>query len=291
VAFGHPQQQPVSDMTTEPLAVNTKLVLKAHPDFVVNTGNLLEQGSWSFWWEQSYIKPASQLLATVPTLITPCSDDYTGIFDELHYTPADDSYMHSWTKVIGPVRFIGIDGNMDWKAGGQNAKWLEEVLSTAKDKFIIVLSGYPGYSSGINSKYTLGGRISARDVILPLLGKYKATMMLCSWDPTYERIEPTPDKGVTQIVTGAIGRACWHRWDTRMGSHAFGSPNGNARGTLGKVALPDGSEWVGYFGTRHFCVFDVKDNAIELKVLKTAGADADIKDLKVLDQKIFKPRN
>ena len=36
--------------------------------------------------------------------------------------------------------------------------------------------------------------------------------MLCSWDPDYERCEPTPDKGVTQIVTGAIGKECMHRF-------------------------------------------------------------------------------
>ncbi|MCE5326968.1 MAG: hypothetical protein LLG01_11205 [Planctomycetaceae bacterium] len=291
VAFGHPQQQLTGDLDKEPLAVNSKLILKAQPDFVVNTGNLLEQGAWSFWWESAYIKPASELLARVPTLITPCADDYTGIFDELHYTPADDGYGHSWTKVMGPVRFIGIDGNMDWKAGGENAKWLEGVLKAATDKFVIVLAGYPAYSSGINSKKIFGGRIATRDVILPLCGKYKATMMLCSWDPTYERIELPPEKGCTQIVTGCIGRGSWHRWDTRMGSHPFGPPNGNARGTVGKVVRPDGGEWVGYFGTRHFCVFDVKDNTLEMKVLKTGPADADIKDLKVLDQKTFKPRN
>jgi hypothetical protein len=114
--------------------------------------------------------------------------------------------------------------------------------------------------------------------------------MLCSWDPTYERIEPTPDKGVTQIITGCIGRASWHRWDTRMGSHPFVPPNGNARGTVGKVVAPDGREWVGYFSTHNFVVFDVKDDAIEMKALACGGPDADIKDLKVLDQKTFKPR-
>ncbi len=291
IAFGNPQQQPVTNPELEPLAINSKLVRKANPDFVVNTGNILEQGPWSFWWQSSYIEPATELLATVPTLITPCADDYTGIFDELHYTPSPDTYMHSWTKVVGPVLFIGIDGNHDWSAGGQNARWLEEVLGASKDKFIIVLSGYPGYSSGYNSKHFYGGRVNSRNVILPLLGKYKATLMLSSWDPTYERIEPTPDKGVTQIVTGCIGRGKWHRWDTRMGSHEFVPPGGDARGTFGKVTLPDGREWVGYFGRHHFCVFDVKENAIEMKVLACAGSpDADIKDLEVLDHKIFKPR-
>jgi hypothetical protein len=167
------------------------------------------------------------------------------------------------------------------------------VLSASKDKFIIVLSGYPGYSSGINSKYCRGARANIRDVILPLLGKYKASVMLCSWDPTYERIEPTPDKGVTQIVTGGSGHGYWHRWDSRLGSHPFGPANPNPRGTVGKKMRADGGEWVGYFGTRNFCVFDVKDDSLELKVIdfKRQTDAADINDLNILDQKTFKPRN
>lgn len=248
---------------------------------------------WSFNWENAYTGPATELLARVPTLITPCNKDFTGIFNELHYTPAADSYSHNWTKVIVPVRFIGIDGNSIWAVGNANVQWLESVLREARDKFIVVLCGYPGYSSGINSKKPYGGLKQSREVILPLLGKYKATVVLSGWDPDYERLEPTADKGVTQIVTGAIGRACWHRFDSRFGSHPFGlGPDANARGTIGKVILPDGREWVGYFGTRHFCVFDVKDGTIEMKVLGcTDNPDADTKDLKVIDQKTFKPRN
>ena len=126
---------------------------------------------------------------------------------------------------------------------------------------------------------------------MPLLGKHKATMMLSSWDPNYERLEPTPDKGCTQLVTGAIGFKTFHRWDTRFGSHPFG-PGGdaNARGTSGVVKLADGREWSGHLG-HHFCVFDVKPDAIELTVLVPAGKpDVPMKDLPVVDHKIFKPR-
>jgi len=289
-AFGNIMNHPTG---FEAWAVNSTQVLKAQPDFVVNTGNPMEQGSWSFNWEKGYTGPATELLARVPTLVTPCDRDFASIFNELHYTPAADGYGHNWTKVIGPVRFIGIDGNHDWSAGSRNPQWLESVLREATDKFIVVLCGYPGYSSGINSKKLYGGLKQSREVILPLLGKYNATLMLSSWDPTYERIEPTSDKGVTQIVTGCIGRGNWHKWDSRFGSHPFGPGSGaNPRGTVGKVELPDGREWVGYFSTRHFCVFDVQGDQIEMKVLACPGKpDVDTKDLKVLDQKTFKPRS
>jgi len=291
IAFGNPMQQPGCP---EPLTANSKCIVKIRPDFVVNTGNLMEQESWSFDWEEAYIKPASVLLSAIPTLITPCNRDYTGIFNELHITPAADGYSRNWTKVIGPALFVGIDGNDDWSEGGKNIKWLDEVLGKSKEKFIIVLSGYPAYSSGINSKKFFGGRVTSRNVIMPLLARHKATLMLSSWDPTYERIEPTPDKGITQIVTGCIGQGGWHKWDSRFGSQPFGPGEGaNPRGTLGKVVLPDGREWVGYFSTRHFCVFDVRSDAIEMKVYRAPSQGKEVnsvKDLEVIDQKTFKPR-
>ena len=106
--------------------------------------------------------------------------------------------------------------------------------------------------------------------------------------------EPTPDKGVTQIVTGSIGKGAFHRWSSSIARNPFGpGPKAGSRSTVGKHTLPDGREWVGYFSMRHFCVFDVTENAITMKVLATPrdfAADVDGKDVKVIDQKTFKPR-
>lgn len=296
VAYGGLMQQPGSG---ELWKRQSQLILnQARPDFVVNTGNLMEQESWSFQWDECFTGPGAELLARVPRLVTPCNRDFTGIFNELFYTPAPDGYNHSWTKVEGPVRFIGLDGNAPWPADGQNARWLEEVLAAAGEKYVIVICGYPAYSSGVNSKYVRGTREQIRDVVMPLLAKHKATLMLSSWDPTYERIEPTPDKGVTQIVTGCIAQGQWHRWDSRMGSHPFGPPEGNARVTVGKIDLPDGREWAGWFLKRHFCEFTVTDQALKLKVidiglpdLNSAQETRQLEKLPVLEEKTFAPRN
>jgi len=176
--------------------------------------------------------------------------------------------------VIGPVRLIGIDGYQQWAAGTDNHKWLEETLKSSKDKYIFVLDGFPGYSSGKSSRHLNFFTKQTREVVLPLLGKYKASAMLCSWDPDYERVEPTPDKGCTQIVTGAIGKYA-QRFGRAMRANPFG---------------PDKSkEWVGVGSTRHFCVFDVKDDAVQMQVL-ACPADGNTSDYRVLDKKAFKPR-
>lgn len=289
VAFGGAMQHA---RTPEPWGGNSRIILKTNPDFIVNTGNLMEQESWSFNFEEAYAAPAGRLLASVPQLVTPCNRDFTGMFHQLHYTPRPDGLGHTWTKVVGPVRLIGIEADADWAEGSANLAWLQKTLE-ADDKFVVVLCGYPAFSSGINSKYCRGAIETVRNRIMPVLAARKATLMLSSWDPDYERIEPTPDKGITQIVTGCIGTGTWHRWDTRMGTHDFKPLEGNARGTIGPHKTAQGTEWVGYFGRRHFCVFDVSQDALKMTVLAAPaqGMESEAKDLTVLDTKTFVPRN
>jgi len=127
--------------------------------------------------------------------------------------------------------------------------------------------------NGSSRQASFGHR--SRESVLPLLGKYKATVMLCSWDPDYERVEPTPDKGCTQIVTGASGKQA-RRFSRALGANPFG---------------PDKSkEWKGVPGTHHFCVFNVKGGLLELKVL-AVPADLKTPATRIIDSKTFKPRN
>jgi hypothetical protein len=283
VAFGNVTGSSISIDTWR---TNAKRVLEAKPSFIVNTGNPMEHGTWEFKWEGYYIEPANDLLAQVPTLITPGHRDFAGVFNELHYTPAADGYAHDWSKVVGPVRFIGLDGNETWAAGSANTRWLETELKGAREKFIVVLEAYPGYSSGANSARMNPSLLQCRQVILPLLGKYKASVMLCSWDPDYERCEPTPDKGVTQIVTGAIGKECMHRLSGAIAVNPFGpGPDASGRVTAGHSSY-HGREWCGLAGARHFCVFEVKDDVMEMTVQAVAGTWID----GVLDKKTFKAR-
>ena len=102
------------------------------PDLLVVTGNEMEQGPWEWLWDEYYLRPTGDLFARVPTLVTPCCRDFSGVYNGLHYTPAADGYAHNWSKVIGPVRFIGLDGNETWKQGEPSYKWLEAELKAAQ---------------------------------------------------------------------------------------------------------------------------------------------------------------
>ena len=262
------------DIAVQRLGLYSQRVLDMKPALILNTGNPSEHGTWEFTWESRYFEPAGNLLASVPTFITPCWRDFSGVFNELHYTPAGDTYSHNWSKVIGPVRIIGLDGNQTWAVGQENYKWLEAELKNATEKFVFVLNSYPGYSSGKTSRRPNAWTQQSRNVILPLLSRHKVNAMISGWDPDYERCEPTPEEGCTQIITGAMGKDCYRFSGTAMRNNPF--------------AEGKGREWAGA-AARHFCVFEVKVDAVEMKVLGMPD-DPDAKEFPVLDKKTFKAR-
>ncbi len=245
---------------------------------VVDAGNMSEHASWDHDWERRYFEPAGKMTATIPTLFTPAHRDFAGIIQEIHYTPAQDTFSHNWSKVVGPVRFIGLDGTQTWKPDGENTKWLEQELKGAREKFLFVLNAFPAFSSGGHSKKPYPALVQSREVIMPLLAKYHASALISGNDTDYERCEPTPDAGCTQIVIGCSGKEVSRFSGPAIGRNPF--------------ARDKGREWAGAEQTRAILVFDVKDSAVEMRCLEMPDDPArmDEKDLRLLDTKIFQPR-
>jgi hypothetical protein len=255
----------------------TAIVRDLNPAFILHTGNASEHGSWEWTWEERYFEKGGMMLASIPTFIAPCYRDFNGAVNELHYTPGPRGYGHSWTKVIGPVRLICLDGNHWWKPDGHNTRWLEAVLREAEEKFVVVMNAYPGYSSGRSSRKLNVWTKQTRHVILPLLGKYKATCLLSGWDPDYERCEPTLDKGCTQIVTGAFGKTPYRRSGRASRNNPFS----------GKTKDRDHCFYYGL----HVCVFDVKADTLEMTVRGFGGKSTKVDELPVVDRKVFPARS
>jgi len=81
-------------------------------------------------------------------------------------------------------------------------------------------------------------------------------------------------------------RTASSRWrNTRViASNPFGpGPDSNGRATYG-LKVCQGREWRGMIGARHFCIFDVKDDVMQMTV-QSCGWPGD-----VLDKKTFKAR-
>ena len=275
VAVGNILAHPIQ---VDRLKLMADRIVGLKPGLVVNTGNVSEHGSWDFDWEKRFFQPAGKMVATIPTLMTPGGRDFAGVVNEMHYTPAEDGYGHNWSRVVGPVRFIGINGNELWKPDSENAKWLEKELAGAKEKFLFVLDAQPGYSTGKNSRKPHAWAMHSRNDVMPLLGKYKANAMLSGNDPDYERCEPTPDKGCTQIVIGCSGKDAYRFSGSAMGNNPFFKGKGH--------------DWAGAEQTRAILVFDVKENGVEMRCIAMSDDPAEMKEeqYRVIDKKTFLPR-
>ncbi len=148
--------------------------------------------------------------------------------------------------------FIGIDGAQDWTASSTNLKWIETALKESRESFIFVFSHYPPWSSGSHGVIRERTSIEARDNILPLMKKYRATAFIAGHDHDYERSEP-PD-GVTVIVSGGAGAPLYPKVPLWQNPHS-------------KV----------FEMKHHFCLFSIDGNRCTMQALTPEGTLLDTK--------------
>ncbi|MCE5327330.1 MAG: hypothetical protein LLG01_13060 [Planctomycetaceae bacterium] len=245
-------------------------MLKLKPDIFVHVGQIMEFGAWDFQWDVFYLEKFAQLMATVPTYVAPEYRDRSGLAQKLFASPTADEENLNWTQAFGPARLIGIDGVAGWTKDSPNAKWLEGVLKDSREKYVLAFNHYPGYSDGQQSRPRSRGAPmfaplqQCRDTICPLLGKYKATAIVSAFDYDYERVEPTPDKGVTCIVAGAGGAKTYRLSNRALDNNPF------AKTSVTREHTPS------------FVSFEISDKECVLKAYDLAG--------KVIDEKTFQPR-
>ena len=234
-------------------------ILKAEPDLLLFSGDLVGHGRWDHAWDVEFFGPARELLATVPLYpVLGNHDHHAAAFFELFYTPSEDGRAANWSQTIAGVQMVGIDGDTDWT---KLAPWLDKTLKAdSPAKFIFLLTHYPAWSSSNHGLRPDGGMGSSRKVVMPRLAKVRATALIAGHDHCYERLEPPPGKGVTCIVTGGAGAP-----------------------TYGKRGPTRGSDYSKAFRAKlHYCIFDIKGDTCEMKVY-------DLED-KIIDQKTFKAR-
>jgi hypothetical protein len=257
----------MGDSRTNPShwAVVAAAALKARPQFIIHTGDLVERGLQDWRWNEELFDPAATLLAIVPTFVVPGNHEEGSPVTCLLFAAPTDGTLAHWQQTLGPVQLIGIDGRADWSAGSENAKWLEGVLAASKAKFVFLISHYPAWSSGKHETPNAAGQPKERptregqQVLWPLLVKYKATAMISGHEHFYERSEPTG--GVTMIVTGGGGASLYKPVE-----------NAKAQNPYSKAVSSN----------PHYCLFTVEGDQCTMQAFTLAG--------EVLDTQVWSAR-
>lgn len=239
-----------------------KAVEAYRPRFCAFVGDMIMRGFLDHLWDDNFFSRGRGFLATVPFYpVMGNHEEKSVLFPRLFATPSGSS---DWEQRIGPVHLIGIDGEQEWGGESEKARWLEGVLAGSDAKFIFLCTHFPAWTSGKHGIYKKG-RLkdkqinAAREVILPLMAKYKATAMVGGHDHCYERSEPPG--GVTVLISGGAGAPL----NEKVEGAAVLNPYSAA-----------------FFAKHHFCVFNVSGDQCELKALTPEG--------RVLDTRTWKAR-
>lgn len=241
----------------------SEAILKINPRFTLFTGDMIADGRQFDCWRPEFFEPCRALLANVPMYVAPGNHEHNSSIVQLMFkTPGGGK---NWSQTIANVHILGVDGSLDWAHNLSLRAWLERELATSQADFIFLADHYPPWSSSKHGVTRAGKPVqeqarSAREVILPLLAKHRATAIICGHDHDYERSEPP--EGVTVIVTGGGGAPLY----SKLPDAALHNPYSKA-----------------FASRNHFCRFIADENACVMTVLTPDGA--------LLDTRTWEPRS
>jgi predicted phosphodiesterase len=201
----------VGDSRTHPenWALVAMAVLKARPQWLIHTGDIVENGLEDWQWNEQCLGPAATLLATTPTFVAIGNHEQDSPLVGLLFALPPEGTVTHWQQTIGSVQLIGIDGRADWAQTSDNVAWLERVLAGSNAKFLFLIIHYPPWTSSRHGELAEDGHPKEKpirqgqEVLLPLLATHHATAVISGHSHLYERSEPPG--GVTVITTGGGG--------------------------------------------------------------------------------------
>lgn len=248
--------------------------LNARPQLVVFSGDMVARGRNDWEWDEQFFGPGKEFFAGVPFYaVIGNHEENAPIYPKLFYTPGEDGLATNWIQEINGVLLIGIDGREDWSADGENAQWLEGILHQSQARFTFLFSHYPAWSSSSHGRLRPetglpreGTVRQARETIVPLLVKYKATAFITGHDHTYERSE-LPG-GLTHIISGGAGAPL-------------------------RVKTPEAARQnpysVVFASVLHYCLFEIDGDICTMKAITPEGAVIDSRSWKARDLKLTDP--
>jgi hypothetical protein len=167
------------------------------PAFVLNTGDLVENGSSAADWE-TFFGIISPIANNTPYWPCPGNHDLPpDLYTKYFSLPGNEMY---YSFDCGGAHFISLDSAGDLTDGSAQLEWLEADLeaSAARDwKFVFL--HYPLYSSALGH----GSNLALRALLDPLFVRHGVSAVFAGHDHDYEHADP--GNGVQYFVTGGGG--------------------------------------------------------------------------------------
>ena len=178
----------------------------APSDFLVNTGDMVQDGGSAANW-QSFFDIERPLLRDRPLFAAignhELTDDAAGLNFERYFgfPDASGATMPYGTMRFGNARFFFLNGMDDWSSGAER-QWLEQALSSADNeaglqwRFVVLHQGpWSSGPHGSNVKFVEDGMVQ-------VLASHRVDLLLSGHDHLYERGMGGPLK---YIVSGGGG--------------------------------------------------------------------------------------
>ncbi|MFH1463259.1 MAG: metallophosphoesterase family protein [Pseudomonadota bacterium] len=182
------------------------------PDLVLNTGDLVEEGTSADQWAEFFAIEGS-LMAYSP--LYPVAGNHDDVENDSYYVqffdlPSSTSATESWYAfTYGNVRFVVVDTNEDFVTGSEQVEWLEGELSAASAdpaiRHLIVAFHNPPYTSGAHGVFDPDDWQPPRTYLTPLFEQYGVQVVFNGHDHHYERTDATQTGGVLYVVAGGGG--------------------------------------------------------------------------------------
>ncbi|MBP5430210.1 MAG: metallophosphoesterase [Elusimicrobiaceae bacterium] len=195
---------------------------KEKADFVIHTGNITPDGL-NTQADESLFGPFASVLRKTPLFVALGPQEYGAQraqsdskpflynnytrYHDMTWSNATPKYYYFDTA---NARFIVLDTNIaqgavwapDINEESAQTKWLKTTLSSAGDKWKIVVMNAPAYSTGVN-----GSNLEVAAAWVKLFETYGVNLVLQGGDTNYERTFPlrngeTHSRGVTYVTLG-----------------------------------------------------------------------------------------
>ncbi len=229
-------------------------IIPTRPDFLVNTGDLVNVGVILEDWDK-FFEIEQPLLKSFP--LFPCFGNHEGLgggeylFKDYFSLPESTGSGLYYSFNYGNSHFIIINTEEAISPGSDQYNWVANDLAAAGGNpdiaHIFAFFHRPAYSSGRH-----GGSEALTTSLVPLFKTYDVDIVFSGHDHDYERCQdPAIPEGTIYIVTGGGGAPLYD----------IKAENPFCLGTFKKK--------------HHFCQVDVSGNNIDVVVTDTAGNTID----------------